>query len=50
MSYLNVFVIFLNCFFLVSQTDTSSTLKFKPSKWETVDPDVVEAQGIQINC
>lgn len=24
---------------------TSSVAKFKPSKWETVDPEVVEAQG-----
>lgn len=27
-------------------TDSTSMLKFKPSKWETVDPDLVEAQAM----
>jgi len=30
----------------MSGGDSASMLKFKPSKWETVDPDLVEAQAM----
>lgn len=45
----HVFVAFiLNVYIIlkVSDGDANAVLKFKPSKWETIDPDLVEAQGI----
>ena len=30
----------------LAATDSSALPKFKPSKWETVDPDLIEAQAM----